>query len=31
MELTNEAKVFLQEVMAENNADTLRIVFAGMG
>ena len=31
MEITNQAKEFIEQVMKENNASTIRVVFGGMG
>ncbi|SDH52103.1 hypothetical protein SAMN05216352_101535 [Alteribacillus bidgolensis] len=31
MEITNQAKDFIQEVMNEHDMSTIRVVFSGMG
>ncbi len=31
MEITNEAKSFIQDVMKEHSMSNIRVVFAGMG
>ncbi|MBB5174010.1 hypothetical protein HNQ41_002200 [Texcoconibacillus texcoconensis] len=31
MNITDQAKAFLQEVMQENGAENIKVIFSGMG